>query len=610
MRIRLILLLFLILCLGETGQVSYAQTLPSILDQTQSTEFPRQFVPTDANLLDVGEVEALHQALLIREILSLADLEQFILDWSELQSCLSQVLTVASIRVSQDTQNEQYENQYLAIIEEIEPLATMLTAGLIQKLLSSPFLTELDPSKYAIALRDFQSDIQLYREENVPLQMQEQLLIQQFEKIMGSMTVQFDGSEKSIAQLTPYLERTDRALRQKAWEARATRRLQDREALDALFDQMVQLRTQMAQNAGYDNYRDYMYVANKRFDYTPEDSIRFHETIESLVVPLARKLTEQRRATMGLDTVRPWDTLVDPLGRPPLQAFDTAEEYTSGIRRIFARIHPDLGDHFGRMVQLGCLDLESRIGKSPGAFCAPLDEIRYPFIFANAVGSLQDISNLLHESGHAFHTLESRTLPLVYSRSNVPLEFAEVASMSMELVGFAYLDEFFSPSEVRRAQTSQLLEFIELLPWVSRIDLFQHWVYTHPNHTQEERDAYWLELFDRFDTGTDWSGHENEKETEWHRQVHIFEVPFYYIEYGIALLGALQIWKNYDANPEEAIQQYRAALTLGNTRTLPELFTAAGARFDFSEETIRPLVLLMEEQLMETSHSPRAKSLH
>ncbi|MDX9752467.1 MAG: M3 family oligoendopeptidase [bacterium] len=573
------------------------QTPPDITQQTQSIEFPHHFVPNDEDLTQWTQIEPLFQQLIQQTPDSPQALEQWLLDWNELQACLSQAKLSRYIQMTCHTDDPAREAAYLHFVEEIDPLCKPLHFQLKKQFLANPHRAALDATHYAVLCRDLEADVSLYRETNIPLETQDDKLRQQYQKINGAMTVQFEGEEKTLQQLAPYLEETDRALRQNAWEATINRRVQDQEAMDDLYDEMIQLRTQIAKNAGYENYRDYIFVQKKRFDYTPDDCIRFHETIEKWVVPLSRKLAAQQQKALGLDTLRPWDLEVDPQGRPPLKAFDTIPEFTHGIQRILTRVHPELAAQFEEMNRLGSLDLGSRKGKAPGGYCETLEEIRRPFIFMNAVGMQDDVETLLHESGHAFHALASRTQPLYAYRYYVPLEFAEVASMSMELFGINYLTEFYAPEEAQRAKRKQIEAIIHFLPWMARVDAFQHWAYTHPNHTRAERAAAWLDLESRFDARADWSGFEKAKAVEWHRKLHFFEYPFYYIEYGIAQVGALQLWRNFKEDPTRAVQDYRTALALGNSRPLPELFATAGAKFDFSEATIRPLIQLLEEEL-------------
>jgi oligoendopeptidase F len=410
------------------------------------------------------------------------------------------------------------------------------------------------------------------------------------------MTVEFEGKERTLPEMGKFLREPERPLRERAWRATADRRLQDRERLDGIFDKMTPLRVEIAGNAGFERYTEYKFRDYHRFDYTPEDCRRYHETVGRLVVPLWRKVLERRRRAMRPDALRPWDTSVDPQGLPPLKPFEKPEELIDGVRKIFHRLDAQLGAQFDEMDRLGLLDLASRKGKAPGGYQSTLDEVRKPFIFMNAVGLDRDVTTLLHEGGHAFHSLAAAGDPLVNYR-HAPMEFCEVASMGMELLASDHLDVFYNPEDLKRSRREHLEGIAFILPWVATIDAFQQWLYAHPGHTRDERRDAWVETLGHFDGGiVDWTGLDDERGWLWHRQLHIFEVPFYYIEYGIAQLGALQLWTKARNDPAEALAGYKRALALGGSRPLPELFEAAGLTFDFSEKTIAPLVKAVEEE--------------
>ncbi|MBI1802397.1 MAG: M3 family oligoendopeptidase, partial [Chloroflexi bacterium] len=436
----------------------------------------------------------------------------------------------------------------------------------------------------------------LFRESNVPLETEQDLLTHEYQAIMGALTVQFDGAERTLAQMGPIMEETDRARREAAFRAVGERRYQEREKLDALFDQLRDLRAQMAANADYANYRDYMFDAMLRFDYTPADCFSFHSAVETHVVPLIQKIYARRRAQMQLDSLRPWDTQPDPLGRPPLRPFKTARELIDGCARIFERVDPQLGSQFRQLDDSGLLDLENRKGKAPGGYQEFFNEARLPFIFMNAVGAQYDVETLLHEGGHAFNALAARSEWLGPYR-HPPLEFAEVASMGMELIAADYLEEFHAPADAARARNDHLEGIVTLLGWIATVDAFQHWLYTYPRHTQAERAAQWAQTYRRFNGAVDWRSLEHFLQTSWHRQLHIFEVPFYYIEYGIAQLGALQVWRNMRQNRAAAVAAYRRALAVGGSRPLPDIYAAAGIQFRFDAEIIAPLMEMLAKEL-------------
>jgi oligoendopeptidase F len=396
--------------------------------------------------------------------------------------------------------------------------------------------------------------------------------------------------------MAPFLEETDRALRQEAWELVARRRLADRDAIDDLFDEMVALRVEVAQEAGFDSYVDYAYRNRERFDFGVADAESFQEGIERVVVPLVRRLQEERRRALGVEALRPWDLAVDPLGRPPLRPFTEAETLAEGSERIFADVDPELGAQFSYLRTHGLLDLANRKGKAPGGYQTTLEDDRLPFIFMNAVGLDGDVRTLLHEGGHAFHALASRGEPLAAYRE-APIEFCEVASMSMELLGARDLGMFYGPDDCERSYRQLLEGIVLILPWIATVDAFQHWIYRNPGHSRDDRRAAWVTIHERFGGIVDWSGYEDARASLWHRQLHIFLYPFYYIEYGIAQLGALQVWLNALGDRAGAVAAYRRALALGGSRPLPELFAAAGARFDFSEATLGPLMEAIGREL-------------
>jgi oligoendopeptidase F len=408
--------------------------------------------------------------------------------------------------------------------------------------------------------------------------------------------VNFRGEEKTLVQMGRYFEEPDRALRQEAWELVTKRRLQEADKFEDIFDKTLKLRTQIAKNAGFENYRDYTFRRFGRFDYTPDDCARFHDAVEKHVMPVVRELQAERRRQLKLEKLRPWDLAVDPLNRPSLKPFAQVDEMVSRTQKIFDRLDSGLAGGFRQMQDLRLLDLDNRKGKAPGGYQQNLSESRLPFIFMNAVGLQRDVETILHEAGHAFHALAARDEDL-YAYRSAPIEFCEVASMSMELLGNEFIEEFYSTADANRARRVHLEGIIGIFPWVATVDAFQDWIYTHPNHTRDERKVAWLELMDRFGGDVDWSGFENARAWLWHRQLHIFIHPFYYIEYGIAQLGALQVWANSKRDKVKALNNYKKALALGGSRPLPELFAAAGCKFQFDAATIKPLIQLAQEEL-------------
>jgi len=561
-----------------------------------TTTFPRRFVPVGVDMDDWAQIEPLFRRLLDGTPDSPAALERWLEDISELKAALGEERTRRYVAMTCQTDDPAREQAYLDFVEHIIPRLKPMAHALDETYLRSPDRRRL-PARYALFDRLVANRVVLFRPENIPLETEEAKLKQQYQKVTGAMTVQFRGMEHTLQQMAPYLEETDRATRQEAWELVVRRRLVDRDRLEGLFEQLLALRARIAQNAGCADYREFAFRELERFDYTPNDCLRFHEAVETAVVPLVRSLQASRKADLRLATLRPWDLDVDTKGRPPLRPFRTAVELVGGVEEIFRRVDPDLGQQFRFMRDHDLLDLESRKGKAPGGYQSTMHERRVPFIFMNAVGVDGDLRTLLHEGGHAFHMLAARHDPLIDYRET-PMEFSEVASMAMELLAVPHLGVFYpDPNDVRRAQREALERVVLLFPWVAMIDAFQHWLYTHQGHSREERRAAWGRTFARFAPDVDFGGYEDALDALWHRQLHLFIVPFYYIEYGIAEMGALQIWRRSRVDHAAAVRQYRAALALGGTRPLPELFAAAGAEFDFTARTMGSLMRAVEEAL-------------
>ncbi len=557
----------------------------------------RRFVPDDFDFYSLAGVIALYESLRDRSVLSSDDLEAWLLDRSEMEAAFDQAGSVLYIRMTCQTDDPQHAARYTKFIEEIIPSVKPLEDALNQKYLSLRQQFFVDKKLFEVYDRGLRNDVELFRKENVLLQRDVALLSQEYQTICGAMTVNFQGEERTLPQMSKFLQETDRDLRQAAWIATAKRRFQEKDKLNEIFDRMLKIRHEIALTAGCRNFMEYQFRAYHRFDYTPEDCKKYHLAVEEIVVPVCRKIFSRRAGQMGLEKLRPWDTQVDTLNRPALKPFSKIEDLIAGVQKIFFDINSELGEEFAQMARLKLLDLASRRGKAPGGYQNTLSEIRKPFIFMNAVGVDDDVRTLLHEGGHAFHAFACAG-QLLYAYRHAPMEFCEVASMSMELLANDYLDVFYSKEEKERSCQSHLEDIVQLLAWVATVDAFQHWIYENPKHHAEEREAKWTEIYGRFGGKfLDWSGFENFESTLWHRQLHVFEVPFYYIEYGIAQLGALQIWLNAKKDLSKAVADYRGALSLGGSRPLPELFVAAGLKFDFSCDTIVPLVRAIERKL-------------
>ena len=563
---------------------------------------PRRFVPEGVNLTDKDTAVGLYQRLLDRPVHSAEELEAWLLDRSELESAVGQAGVVLYVRMTCQTDDEARASAYKEYVSTVAPALAPLSDKLDRKYIQARDLlgrpAAIPAERYEVLDRAIRADIELFREENVPLHRDLSLLSQEYQTICGAMTVQFKGEERTLAQMGKYLQEPDRPLRKAAWTATAQRRLQDKDKLEELFDKMLALRHKVAANAGLNRYIDYRFKELHRFYYTPEDCERYHQAVEEHVVPLWAHVLKDRRRKMKVRSLRPWDTAVDPLGRAPLKPFDHPEGLIAGAQAVFTRTDPVLGRQFTSMGQMGLLDLASRKGKAPGGYQTSLPEARRPFIFMNSVGLDRDVRTLLHEGGHAFHAMAAVEEPLLAYR-HAPMEFCEVASMGMELLAGDHLSVFYPEDEnFRRSRREHLEEVLWILPWVATIDSFQQWLYTHPGHSAGARREAWLASLGRFDGGViDWKGLDEQRAYLWHRQLHIFEVPFYYIEYGIAQLGALQLWVKARSDPAAALAGYRAALALGGSKPLPALFAAAGLKFDFSAETIEPLVQAVAKEL-------------
>ena len=545
------------------------------------------------------EIEPYFQDLAGRE-LSAQNVHEWLLDWTRLNERLHETLQRLYVAITVDTTDREAQQRYEYFLDEIFPPSQAADQKLKEKLLASG----LEPAGFEVPLRDLRAEINLFREVNLPLLAREMKLSAEYDKIIGAQTVEWEGREATILQLQPVYQDLDRDRRERAWRLAAARQLADREVINRLWTKLMDLRRQLSDNAGLPDYRAYRWQQLLRFDYTPQDCELFQQAIEKVVVPAARRSYERRRHRLGVDKLRPWDLDVDPLGRPPLRPFQDAGELESKSAAIFHQVDPQLGAYFEIMRREGLLDLENRKGKAPGGYCTDFPAARRPFIFMNAVGIHEDVQTLLHEGGHAFHVFETRNLPF-YHQLRVGMEFAEVASMGMEFLASPYLIEqaggFYSKTESARARIEHLDSSLRFWPYMAVVDAFQHWVYMHHQAATDPAncDARWAELWERFMIGQDWDELEEEKVTGWQRKLHILQTPFYYIEYGLAQLGAVQVWRNALADQASAVSAYRKALSLGGTVTLPQLFATAGAKFAFDPGTVQQAVDLIEKNIAE-----------
>ncbi|MBK8301279.1 MAG: M3 family oligoendopeptidase [Chitinophagaceae bacterium] len=561
-------------------------------------KLPRIFLPEDFVVTNWEGLEPYFNNLDQREIKSLTDLEQWLKDASELEAVISEDACWRQIKMTCDTENKELEKSFNFFMMEIQPKIQPYSDKLNKKLVDCSFTKDLDQQKYFTYLRNVKKNIELFRAANIPLQAELSVMQQQFGVISGKMTVEVNGQEYTLQQAAKFLEDPDRTIREEVYHKINKRRLQDKKELNDLFTSLLQKRHQVATNTGFENFRDYRFVELGRFDYSKEDCYQFHEAVKLHVMPLVNQLYETKKKKLGLDTLRPWDVEAEPAGIQPLRPFKDGEELTEKTIACLDELKSFFGDCLKKMKAMGHLDLESRKGKAPGGYNCPLAESGAPFIFMNAAGQLDDVTTMVHEGGHAIHSFLSHDLELTGFKE-YPTEIAEVASMAMELFSMDKWHVFFdSKEELTRAKEQQLERVITIFPWIATIDKFQHWAYENPDHTEEERLANWFSIANEFSSPViDFSGLDDYRRFGWQRQLHLFEVPFYYIEYGIAQLGAIGLWQQYKQNPEAAINNYIKALQLGGTKTLPELFTAAGLKFDLSPAHIRELMLFVKEEL-------------
>jgi oligoendopeptidase F len=559
----------------------------------------RKFLEEDFKVMSWDGLKPFFDNLLERKIDSVADLRNWFHDRSELEAVIGEDLAWRYINMTCYTENQDYRKSYQDFIENIQPQIAPVSDKLNKKAANSIFLNELASEEgYDLMIRSLKKDIEIFRDENVPLFTQISTEAQKYQQISGAMTVEISGKELTLQQASVFLMSTDRSVREDVYNKVTNRRLQDHQILNDLFSTLIDLRHRVSVNAGFENFRDYMFKALGRFDYTPQDCFNFHDAIQHEVVPILDEFSKDRKTALAVSALRPWDKAVDPEGREALKPFTNGKELTEKTIEVFRRLDPFLGQCLAIMKEMGHLDLESRKGKAPGGYNYPLSEIGVPFIFMNATSTLRDMVTIMHEGGHAIHNFLTRDLELNDFKST-PSEVAELASMSMELISMDHWDVFFTDeAELKRAKREHLEDIIETLPWVATIDRFQHWLYENPTHSLEARKENWNRIFDEFaDTVTDWSGLKDAKDYLWQKQLHLYEVPFYYIEYGMAQLGAVAVWRNFRENSAKGLQGYQNALKLGYMKSIPEIYKAANIKFDFSRSYIRELMDFVRREL-------------
>jgi oligoendopeptidase F len=563
-------------------------------------EFPQSIDGLDIQRWET--YEPFYEDLLHRD-LSHDGLRSWIDDWSKLSALVWEAGASIYIKKSLNTADEAAEQAFLDFVNDVRPQASVADQALKKRFLSTNPDAQAFPD-LAMTIRSMQNQADLFRDENVPLQTELSKLGNEYDKITGAMTASWEGEEKNISQLEVFLLKRDREVRARAWRQIMTLWHKDRERLNQLYTDMLGLRRRLAENAGLVDYREYVFREYDRFDYTPEDCFTFHDAIEEVVVPLAGKIYEKRRKRLGLKSLRPWDVEVDSSGLPSLKPYSGQDELIQHTMNIFQEVDPVLAHHYATMADADLMDLDTRNGKALGGYCSTLPLRRLPYIFMNGAGTHNDVQTMLHEAGHAFHVFEASELPYVWQLDS-PMEFAEVASMSMELLASPYISAvyggFYTESEAARARIEHLESVVLFLPYMAVVDAFQHWVYTNPDLASDPAncDAAWGDLWDRFMPQIDYSGLEEERVSGWHRKLHIFHIPFYYIEYGMAEVGALQVWRNSLIDQEGAVASYRKALSQGGTRPLPELFEIAGVEFRFDADMLSDLMALVEKNIEE-----------
>lgn len=558
---------------------------------------PRLYFSEDIDVTNWEKVEKVMKGLESEEITSAKELINFMEKVGELSDILSEEMAWRYINMTRFADDDEYSKKfnqfYAGIIAKTKPYDFKFN----KKFYDSPYRNELDKEQYAHLNQIIANDIELYREENIPLQVKEQELANKYGSIFSKLTVTYKGEEKTLSQLAPFLKDQDREVRKEVWNLRMEKMMEKHDEFNKLFDEMKELRIEQAKNAGFDNYRDYMHQAKGRFAYSPEDILKFHTAVEKEVIPLLKKFTEERRNILKLDSVKPWDTSVDLDGKV-LKPFDKIDEFIDKGIDILHTIKPEFGERLNMMKNSEFLDLENRKGKAPGGYNYPLQETGAPFIFMNAVGLHRNVVTLLHESGHAMHTFAMKNIKLDPYKGT-PSEVAELASMTMEFLSMEHWGKYYSDdSDLQKAKRDQLKGAVSFLPWCMIVDAFQHWIYLNPEHSVEEREEYFLSLLQRYDTGIDWTGIEKFKKILWLFQLHIFEVPFYYIEYGMSQLGALSVYRNYKKfGREKTLEKYENFLELGYTVPVDKLYEIAGIKFDFSAKYVRELVEFVKEEL-------------
>ncbi|MCB9231339.1 MAG: M3 family oligoendopeptidase [Bacteroidia bacterium] len=536
--------------------------------------------------------------LLQEEVVDADQMESWLLKYSELDSAVEEDYAWLKILSCCDTHDAEVTSRFQDFLRNSLPHLLPLFQELKKKFFHSPALSALDQEKYLTMIREIRKSIEIYRDENIPLNTEIRSLGQKYSALIGGLSVEFGGENYSLPRAASLLEETDRTVREEVFRKISAARTSKRAELDDIFDQLLKLRHQVARNAGFSSFTAFTFKELGRFDYSQDDCDQFRNSIEKVVKPVYASILKTRKDKLKLEVLEPWDLTVNIYGSEPLRPFASAAEMWDKTVILFETLRPELGDMLREMRHLGFVDLESRVGKAPGAFSYRMAETGVPFIFMNAVGTQADLTTIVHEAGHSIHAFLSHHLPII-DLKNVPSEVAELAAMAMELIALDHYHIFYdNEADLKRAKREQITRTLTLLPWIGAVDAFQKWVYDHPDHTHAEREQEWMSIYHRYHGhSVSWENCPGELETMWHKQVHIFEMPFYYIEYGMAQLGAIAIWRNCKMDPEKGLQQYLDALSLGYTTTIPRIYEAAGIKFDFSEEYIRELCDFVQSEL-------------
>ncbi|MDB5477560.1 MAG: Oligoendopeptidase [Alphaproteobacteria bacterium] len=557
----------------------------------------RKFFHKEFAVTDWEGVQPFADDLLSREIDSPAEFERFLEDQNELDVILWDDYAWREIRATCNTEDKEAAQRLEEYEQNIAPPLAVLKDKIGRKILSSVYAPQYEKPGFAIMRQRLKDKEKVFHPDNTALANSISQNVAAVRALEGKRSVTLDGTDYTFEQAADMLSLNDRSKREEAWKATANRLAQDKTELDVIFDDMFRLRQAQAKNVGLENYRDYKYIELGRC-YTPSDSEKFYQGIKENVVPLLKTMHETRKENMGVTHLYPWDLLVDPLNRKPVKAFENAGDLVEKSQTMFDNIDPVFGAVFRSIKEKGHLDLMSRMGKASGAYLQPLYEKNIPFMYQNATGKMDGVGTISHEGGHAVHEVLMAPVGFKAYR-DYPMEIAELGSMAMELISMDHWDVFYdNKEELLRAKREHLENIIVKLPWIGIVAEFQDKLYVDGNPGIEQRHELWEELRKQYDTGeVETTEYPHPTRTSWHKQNHIFSVPFYYIDYGIAQLGALQVWRNYKQEPEKALAQFKEGLTLGNTKSIKDVYETAGAKFDFSSEMQKELMQFVGEEI-------------